>query len=251
MSRVPASFIYIIFLGLYGLFSGTMLRGQFVDRSTTCMPDTVKIELFKNKHEDRKRYKAVECFRPSYFGLRLEGGASAYSFSGTTKAWFENRIVPSVGFAVAYKNLNLGVRIKHASFSPRVEYLFGREILTVNSRVISSKSDLYLGYSINAKNLVSFEPYISYSVDNFRVKNQSALGQAFNMLTARGLLGGMSINRYISIGGYEFFSVFVNLAYSMVDYSRTHPQLGKGYIEGTVGIAYKGFYEQRFLKKVE
>lgn len=156
-----------------------------------------------------------------------------------------------MGFALAYKNLNMGARFKYITFNPGVEYRFGKELLTVNSRVISSKTDFYIGYSLNAKNLISFEPYISYSVDNFRVKNQAILGQAFNLLTAKGFLGGLSLNRYISIGGYEFFSVFVNVAYSMVDYSRTNSQLNKGYLEGTVGVAYKGFYERQFMEKVE
>jgi hypothetical protein len=43
----------------------------------------------------------------------------------------------------------------------------------------------------------------------------------------------------------------MNLAYSAVDYTRTHPSLGKGYVEMTLGIAYKGFYLRQFMEKVQ
>jgi hypothetical protein len=227
------------------------VSAQYIDRQKICPPDTVLIELFKNKLEERIRYRAIECTMPSALGVRFEAGASGYSYGGSTKDWFENKIVPSMGLTLAFKNWNFGTRVKYTTFNPRVNYLFGYEVLDERARVISNKSDWYIGYSINTKSLYSFEPYISYSVDNFRVKNQSTLGQAFNLLSARGLLGGLSVNRYINIGGYEYFSVFMNLAYSAVDYTRTHPSLGKGYVEMTLGIAYKGFYLRQFMEKIQ
>jgi hypothetical protein len=242
----------LIGLGLWfvGVFPFA-LSAQYIDRQKNCTPDTISIELFKSKHEGTTRYRAIECARPSYLGLRIDGGFSGYSYRGSTKAWFENKIVPTFGFALAYKNWNFGTRVKYHSFNPRVNYTFDREILNQKAQVISNKSDWYIGYSLNAKNLISFEPYLSYSVDNFRVKNQAALGQAFTMFSARGVTGGLSINRYVNIGGYEYFSVFMNLAYSMVDYTRTHPSLGKGYVEMTLGVAYKGFYLKQFMEKVQ
>lgn len=251
LSFLNALSLRILVIVFYWVFSSANIWGQYFERIKTCSPDTIKIELFKNNHEERSRYRAVECIEPTNLGLRFEAGFSGYSYSGNSNDWFENKITPSGGIALAYRNLSIGTRLKFTTFNPGVEYYFGNELLRVNSRVISKKSDFYLGYSLNARNLVSFEPYLSYSIDIFRVKNQASLGQSFNLLTAKGLLGGLSVNRYISIGGYEFFSVFLNFAYSMVDYTRTHAQLNKGYIEGTIGIAYKGFYERQFREKVE
>lgn len=231
--------------------------GQNTDWTPLCEPDTVVISEYLYPHgvwfgwpDSSITYKALKCSKNTYFGLRMDIGVSQYRYNSTTKAWLGNHGGPSIGFAVAVKNWNVGFRFKPWTVNPHHNLIFNNDTLTGNADLNPVKLDYYLSYSFNFKYNLSLEPYLGYSKTVFAVINEDEIKKQFNIPTASGLIAGVSLIKYIKLKEAGYLGVFANWGFSNVNYTSTHESLGRGYSEFTIGVLIKSLYKRHYYQKI-
>ena len=239
------------------LLLGNTLSGyaQQYNREQVCSPDTVlirrdRIHMIKSVN-DTTSYKALKCSRVSDLGWRIDMGISIYRYKNRTSDWLGNHHGPILGLALAYRKFSLGLKIKPWTLNPGKELAFSQDTLTREAKLNPNKLDFYGSYSINLKHNISIEPYAGWTKNIFYVINNEELNKNFHIPNANGFITGLVINKYFRLKEFQFLSTFFHLGYACTDFSKTHPQLDKGYFEYSFGIAYKSFYKRNFLQRIQ
>ena len=242
---------------LFFLLLSVNVCGQKMDNVIFCSLDTFIVKPVSEFRHIQKAsvdsfapYKAVWCEKCSKFGARIEIGISIYHYNQKTKDWLGNHGGPNFNFILTYDKFNLGFRFKPWTVSPNEELLFDNKVLPKYANLNPIKLDFYTGYSFDFEH-ISLEPYLGFSRNIFTVINEDELQETFSFPSVTGFINGVTVNKYFKIKNYEYISVFANVGYSIVDYTKVHNALGKNYFEWSIGIAYKGFFTKRFMQKIE
>jgi hypothetical protein len=196
------------------------------------------------------QYNAFECTRVSKLGIRFDIGLNHYKYSPKTTDWLGDHYGPLFGFTIAYGDFNIGVKFKPATIQPKKDLDFDGETLTGQAKLNPIKVDYDLSYSITFRHNISIEPYIALTTNSFIVINEDDLGKDYRINRANGITFGTTLNKYFHIRNFQFLSVFAKYGYGLTDFEKIHPNLGIGYSDITIGIAYKGFIKQRLLKPI-
>ena len=232
------------------LFVSTQLCGQVYERNAICGNDTVNVDHISLKTGERIQYNAYECQKVSKLGIRVDIGFNHYKYNSKTRNWLGNHNGPLFGLTIAYRNFNIGAKFKPATVNPKIDLNFDGETLTNEAKLNAIKIDYDFSYSIDFKHNFSIEPFIAFTLNSFIVINEAELGKNYKINKAHGLTIGTSINKYFHIKDYQFFSVFAKYGYGLTNFDKVNSSLGIGYSDFTIGIAYKGFFQQRFLKRI-
>jgi hypothetical protein len=224
--------------------------GQQYDRSKFCGTDTIDVSYTSKVNFEATRYKAFACTKVSKIGIRAEVGFAAYRYNERTKNWLGNHNGPLLGLALAYENFNIGFRFKPWTVRPKAALSFNGVDLPGDAKLNPVKLDYYFSYSINFKHNLSVEPYIGYTRTVFHVVNEQELGRPYDIPAAHGLITGIACNKYFRIKEFQFVGLFANCGYSFTDFKQTNNELGTGYMDFAVGIAYKGFFRRNFLERI-
>lgn len=221
---------------------------------TICVSDTLTIKPYRSmrlSNDSASGYKAFRCETASTVGMRLEVGISSYYYNDKTQQWLGNHVGPNFNLILTLNKFNVGLRFKPWTLNPKTELSFNNIILPENASLNPVKIDYYAGYSIDLDHKISIEPYLGFSKTIFYVINEDELQQAYSIPKANGLISGVTFNKYFKINNYDYITLFTNVGYSFVNYTKTNPNLGIGYFEWSIGIAYKGFFKKEFLKKIK
>jgi len=207
--------------------------------------DTIVIDYDINRPyrmlPDTCTYKLIRCTRISDFGMKCDVGISGYIYNKNTRSWLGNHQGPSFGLVFSFRQFNFGARFKPWTVTPKNNLTFGSDTLTKQYRLNPIKIDYFLGCSFDFNYHTSIEPYIGYTQNSFHVINEEDFDKQFSIPKSGGLISGVSINKYFKYGDFLFSSIFCNLGYCFVDFNKVNPNLGKGYIDWTIGLALKGF----------
>ena len=244
-------------LGLLFLTLSGSVYGQIIIDEIFCSLDTMLVKpvnefrhIQKASIDSFEPYKAVWCEKRSKFGARIEIGISSYYYTQKTRNWLGNHGGPNFNFILTYDKFNFGFRFKPWTVNPGEELLFDNSLLPKYADLNPIKLDFYIGYSFDFKH-ISLEPYLGLSRNIFTVINEGELQETFSIPSVTGFINGVTVNKYFRIKKYEYISVFANVGYSIVDYTKVHNTLGKNYFEWSLGIAYKGFFTKKFMQKIE
>jgi len=212
-------------------------------RAETCSTDTIVIDNSTLKRrlliDSLPTHREIECSFISDFGIRFELGFSGFIYDSNTNTWLTNSPGLTGGISLAFRQFNFGVRFKTTTITPKNNLVFGSDTLTNNFYLNPNKIDYYLGYSLDFDHLISIEPFAAFSQNIFSVINESDYNKTFSIPKLNGLKMGFTFNKYFKKKEFYFFTVFFNYAYSIVDFSKVNIELGKGYHDFTLGIAYK------------
>jgi hypothetical protein len=210
------------------------------------------MRIRRNANSDSTtRFRAVMCKKITTTGLRIETGISKYFYNEKTQQWLGNHGGPNLNFILTVNKLNFGLRFKPWTVNPTKELVFNSDTLTKLASLNPVKVDYFVGYSIDLNHNISIEPYIGISNSTFHVINEVELKKSFTIPSINGLISGITFNKYFKIKEGEYIAVFANAGYSFTDFKKVHESLEMGYIDCTLGVAYKGFFVKQFLKKVE
>lgn len=246
----------LLILGL--LFIDKLCYCQYYKNDTICSNDIVPIYRYvDNRFKLFRFYDPVVidhyarcCETRSKIGYRLEIGVSKYQYSESVSNWIGNHWGSNFNFIIVYNKLNFGFRFKPWTVNPKSELLLNNNLLTHDAELNPIKIDYYTGYSFDFQNNISIEPSIGYTISSFHVINEKELNTTFDINSCSGLILGVTLNKYIKTNKYEHISMFSRISYGFVDYQRTHNNLGFGYYELNLGLAYKYYFEKRFYKRI-
>jgi len=244
----------IIFNALFLVILTSNCFSQKQTKDTICLSDTLTIMPFRSmklSKDSASSYKAIKCETTTNVGMRFEVGISKYYYNDKTQEWLGNHGGPNFNLILTLNKLNFGLRFKPWTVNPKTELSFDNIILPRYASLNPVKIDYYAGYSIDLNHKISIEPYLGFSKTIFYVINEVELQQTYSIPKANGLISGATFNKYFKINNSEYIALFTNIGYSFVDYKKTNQNLGIGYFEWTIGIAYKGFFKKQFLKKIE
>jgi len=247
--------LFLMFVLLFVRFNGF---SQKCNREIECLLDTIDVPVFVKKfnllgkEDSLYTYKAIICKKVTKFGMRFDIGVSQYFYNEPTANWLSNHGGPLFGFSVAYENWNIGARFKPYTINPTKNLDFNNTVLSNKAKLNPVKFDFYIGYSFDMKRNFSIEPYIGYSETMFVVINEKELNDKFNIPSSFGTIIGITLNKYIPTKKkYEYYTFFANIGIGLVDYTRTHKSLGMGYIDLSMGVAFKGFFKREFERKIQ
>ncbi len=227
---------------------------QKYNGDTICFNDTLLYEshpTIKAIPDSVNSYKVIRCQKRYNFGVRFEVGISRYFYNKKTKDWLGNHGGPNLNLILTYNKINVGIRFKPWTVNPKSELAFNGDTLPIYSELNPIKNDFFVGYSLDFKKNISIEPYLGITKTSFNVINEDELNKVYAIPKAYGFLLGATLNKYFEIQDYQYIAVFVNIGYSLVDYKKINSNLGIGYADFTIGVAYKGFFKNLFFKKLE
>ncbi len=214
------------------------------------MGDTIIVRGYYNKY-DLTSYKAIKIEQRSKMAFRFEGGYTFYSYDNKTAAWLGSAGSANLNFIGSYDNISLGLKFKLATITPQKELIFNNVVLTNLADLNPVKIDYFISYSLDYDPLISIEPYIGFTQSVFEVINEEELNQKYSIQNSFGPIAGITLNKYFLVRKYSYIAIFGTMGYGFVDFKRTHPDLGYGYLEYTIGIAYKRFGNKIVYKKIE
>ncbi|WP_119079625.1 hypothetical protein [Chitinophaga alhagiae] len=235
---------------LISVLLSTHAFGQHYERNSICGNDTIEVDYISIKTGESVQYKAFECTKVAKLGIRIDIGFNHYQYNAKTENWLGSHSGPLVGLTIAYGNFNFGVKFKPATISPKQNLDFHGEQLTNSAKLNPNKIDFDFGYAVNFKHNISLEPYIALTANSFIVINEEELGKNYHINRTKGFTVGTTLNKYFRLKDFQFLSVFAKYGYGLTNFKKVHPSLGVGYSDIAVGIAYKGFIKQRFLKRI-
>lgn len=240
---------------IIGITYCTQLKAQYCNYEISCSDSVLIKEHQRMKGtfinpDSLKQYYIQKCKMRSKFGVRLEIGISKYYYDQKTSNWIGNHFGPTFNLYFSYDKFNIGARFKPFTVNPNEELNFNNQILNKNAKLNPNKIDYVIGYSFNHQTNFTIEPTIGYSLAKFVVINQKEINQSFSFPNIGGLIIGITINKYFRIKEIEYIAFFISTNYCFIDYSIIHPNLGKNYFELNFGLALKGFFEKRFIKKL-
>ena len=231
-------------------FFPTAVSAQNYERNSVCGTDTINVDHRDLKQGGRIRYKAFECTKPSMLGIRVDIGFNHYLYNSRTRNWLGNHNGALLGLSIAYGDFSLGAKFKPATVNPRETLEFNGEFLTREAKLNPIKIDYEIGYSFNLKHNFSIEPYIALTSNSFIVINEEELGKTYEIDDTRGLTIGTTLNKYFRLKDFRFLALFARYGYGLSNFRKTNNNLDAGYSDIAVGIAYKGFSKQRYLKRI-
>ena len=228
-------------------------------KQTFCSSDTLIVEPHLPKHYRPEKhsqiklepYKIVQCRTRSDLALRLEFAVSSYTYGKRTASWIGNHAGPNFNLALAYDNINFGLRFKPWTVDLKKEMTFNGTALPTTADLNSIKVDYYVGYSLDFDRLISLEPYVGYNSSSFVVINEDELKQEYTFEKSGGLIAGTTLNKYIMTRENGYFVIFGTAGYSLVNFEKIHPDLDNGYFEWSLGIAFKGYFTKFINKRVD
>jgi hypothetical protein len=223
--------------------------GQDYQRGMVCDPDTLNYGNSYSKLGPVEHYKVFRCVKVTKLGVRVDVGFNHYTYSSKTREWLGNHNGPLLGISIAYTNFSVGIKFKPATVTPQTELAFNGVLLTGEAKLNPNKIDYELAYSINLKQNISIEPFMGISANRFVVINEKDLKKHYEIESAKGLVAGVTLNKYFRLKNFQFFSVFARYGYGFVNFKSLNDQLSNGYSDLSLGIAYKAFGEKQFLKK--
>lgn len=232
--------------------------GQKFNNEVVCSTDTFIIEPHQSMktvmNEDTiikiEPYRAVKCTTRSDFGLRVGIGLASYYHNEEMKEWIGNYIGPDLSFTLTIDKVNIGIRFKPTTQKPLTNLEFDGQTLPNEADLNLIKIDYYVGYSLDFENNFSLEPYIGYNRSTFLVINEDELNQEFTFDKTGGAIIGATINKYFETKTDEYISVFGTVGYGFINYKNVHSNLDNGYLECTIGLAYKGFFGRMYNRKI-
>lgn len=237
-------------LPLIFVLLSTHAFGQNYERNSICGNDTIEVDYISIKTGARVQYKAFECTKVSKLGIRIDIAFNHYRYNAKTENWLGNHNGPLLGLTIAYGNFNFGVKFKPATVRPKQNLDFNGEQLTNNAKLNPNKIDYDFSYSVDFKHNISLEPYIAFTANSFPVVNEEELGKTYHINKTKGFTAGVALNKYFRLKDFQFFSVFAKYGYGLTDFKKVNSSLGFGYSDIAIGIAYKGFFKQLFLKRI-
>ncbi len=241
--RATGIFLCLFFLAVTGF-------AQRINTDPVCGTDTIEVNHRDLKYGGAIRYRALRCYRPSKLGLRVELGAAGFRYQGGTKTWLGDHGSAMLGLGLAFQNWTAIVRMKVWTIQPGRTLLVGNDTLTGAADLNPVKLDYLLGYSFNLPHHFSLEPYLGYSRNRFFVINEEALNKDLDLRTAKGIVAGLTANKYFPTKQYNFIALFLSAGYSSARFSSVHPSLGRGYWEAAAGIAFKGFHRIEYFRRL-
>ena len=194
--------------------------------------------------------KILRCISSSPFGLRLGIGYSRFNYNDGTSDWIKNHAAPDFNISLAIENANLGFRFKPWSTNPKKSLDINGESLPILAKLNPVKLDYYISYNFNLQNNIALEPALGYSKSLFIVINEDDLGKEFNIPSIGGLMTSFTLSKYLRFKYNEFFAIYGNVEYAFIDYSKLNPDLGKGYFNWTIGLAFKGYFKKLILQRI-
>lgn len=244
--------LLIVSLALFSLKAA----GQKYSLDTVCGYDTTDIQIgphfeqFKDGPNKIGIYRAIFCSKYSRFGMRLDIGRAQYYYNGETRNWLRNHGGLSIGFIAVFRNWNIGFRFKPWTVNPGRPLVFGHDTLTAKADLNPIKLDYYVGYSYNILPHMSIEPYLGYVRCLFKVINEKDLKKSFSIPNSRGLIAGVSINKYFKIQEAGYLALFGSVGYSFVDFGKSNPILSPNYYEWSIGVAIKSYFKVNFYNPI-
>lgn len=224
--------------------------GQLYNKEKHCGADTINVDTYNRKTGESIKYKAFECTQVSNFGIRVDIGFNTYSYSNNTKQWLGDHNGALFGLTLAYKNFNFGVKFKPATVNPKSVLVFNGDTLPKNADLNPIKFEYDISYSLALKYNFAIEPYIALTNNSFHVINEKDLNKNYKISKIIGLTTGLTLNKYFKLNEFKFLAVFVKYGYGFTNFKKANSQLGRGYSDFSVGIAYKAFYKRNFLNPI-
>jgi hypothetical protein len=225
-------------------------RAQQYPTAPECDTDTIHVKYRDLKYGSLIEYRTFKCKKVSPWGFRAELAYMRFTYNSKTADWLGNPSGGIIGFAIAHRRVNFGVRFKLATVSPRIPMVISGDTLTRTDTLNPVKIDFHLGYSFDFAGNFSIEPYLGISRNLFYVINEKRTGKSFSIPRVYGLMTGATLNKYLRIKRFQFMSLFVTGGYNFANFKRVNSRLGRGYAEWAVGLAYKGFGQQRYHQKI-
>lgn len=238
-----------ILLLLSPLISFKFSHAQRCDRTLRCEQDTFMYEDWRTG----ERFLAQSYSRVGLMGIRFEMAYTRYHYSPSTAAWLGNHGGGFLGVALAVKNLELGIRLKtFSTVNPHSEINFGKDTLIKKALLNPNRVEYFMGYSINLKHLFTIAPYAGLCQARYVVVNNDELEKkVYGIPKTIGFATGVTLNKYFTCSRGEFFGMFLNFAYTNIDYRKIHPGLGHGNTEWGLGITYKVFGINHSVKRIQ
>ena len=194
--------------------------------------------------------RVLKCVKSSPLGLKLEAGYSRYFYSKKTAEWLGQHGGPNFGLTFIFENANVGVKFKPWTLDTKNSLDINGYVLPIMTKLNPIKIDYFLSYNFNLQRNITFEPSIGYTRSIFVIMNEESAGSSFSIPITGGLVLGISSSKYFTLNYNEFLSIFGNVEYAFVDYTKVSSDLGYGYFDFTIGIAFKGYFKKLVLKRI-
>ncbi len=245
-----------IILLLITVLIGEITHCQIRDNRLICDPyptviNKVSPKIVNNKVIDSTyTIRILKCVKSSPLGLKFEAGYSRYFYNRKTAEWLGQHGGPTFGLALIIENTNVGVKFKPWTLYPQKSLDINGYVLPITTKLNPIKIDYFLSYNFNLKGNLTFEPAFGYTRSSFVILNEDDTGPSFSIPKIGGLLVGISASKHFTLKYNEFLSIFSNVEYAFVDYSKVSSDLGYGYFDFTLGIAFKGYFKKLVLKRI-
>jgi len=245
-----------IILLLITILLGEILHCQIRDNRLICDPYPTVINKLNRKLVNNKivdstyTIRILKCVKSSPLGLKFEAGYSRYFYNRKTAEWIGQHGGPTFGLTFIIENTNVGVKFKPWTLDTKESLDINGYALPMNTKLNPIKIDYFLSYNFTLKRNIIFEPALGYTRSIFVILNEDITGSSFSIPKTGGFLVGISASKYITINYNEFLSIFGNVEYAFVNYSKVSSDLGYGYFDFTLGIAFKGYFKKLVLKRI-
>jgi len=245
-----------IFLLLIIILIGEALNCQIREKGLICDPNPTVINRLNRKFVNNKvvdstyTIRIFRCVKSSPLGLRFDAGYSRYFYNRKTADWIGQHGGSHFGLTFIIENINLGFKFRPWTLYPKKSLDINGNALPLTTKLNPIKFDYFLSYNFNLKGNITFEPVLGYTRSSFVILNEDKTGYSFNIPKTGGLLAGISASKYLTIKSNEFLSIFSNVQYAFVDYSKVSSDLGFGYFDWSLGITFKGYFKKLVLKRI-
>jgi hypothetical protein len=245
-----------IILLLIIILIGETSHCQIRDKRLICDPNPTVINKLNRKIVNNKvvdstyTIRILRCVKSSPLGLKLEAGYSRYYYNRKTADWLGQHGGPNFGLTFIIENTKVGFKFRPWTLYPKKSLDINGNVLPITTKLNPIKTDYLLSYNFNLKGNFTFEPTLGYTRSSFVILNEDKTGYSFSIPKTGGLLAGISARKYLTIKYNEFLSIFGNVEYAFVDYSKVSSDLGFGYFDLTLGIAFNGYFKKLVLKRI-
>lgn len=240
-----------IFFLLIIILIGATAHSQIRDRRLICDPNPIVVNIVDNPIVDSTyTIRVLSCVKSSPLGLKIEAGYSRFYYNSKTADWLGQHGGPGFGLTFAIENTNIGLKFKPWTLYPKKTLDFNGNVLPISAKLNPIKIDYFLSYNFHLKGNFTFEPVLGYTRSSFVIINEDQIGNSVSIPKTGGFLTGISVSKYLTIKYNEFLSFFGNVEYAFVDFAKVSPDLGFGYFDWTVGIAFKGYFNKIVIERI-
>jgi hypothetical protein len=223
-------------------------RGQEYNRRAVCGSDTQQVRYVSLRTGDLVNFPAFSCKQVSRWGIRPEIGGSSYIYTPETARWLGRHNGGSFALYVAYGNFSIGARFVLTTVRPQTELVLDGKPLTNEAQLNPIKEEYSAGYSLNLKYNICLEPFVAVTSNKFYVVNEDTLKKHYQIPHVNGFTAGIGFNKYFRIREFQFLAIFVRYGHGFTNFRKVNRDLGSGYSEWCMGVAYKGFANKYFMK---